>query len=80
MTDTTDALRFGWSVANGAVQNGTPSVMAGCLGRSKYSGASWPNVNPVEVQVCSASTTGSTALIRAAVRLVASNEIEVRWI
>ena len=78
MTDTADALRFSWTVANGAVQNGTPSVMAGCLGRSKYSGGTWPKVNPVEVQVCSASTIGSTAPIRAAVRRVASNETEVR--
>ena len=80
MTDTTDAHAVSWSVTNGAVQNGTPSVMAGCLGRSKYSGGTWPKVNPVEVQVCSASTTGSLAFILTAVLLVASNETEVRWI
>ena len=80
MTDATGVFSFSWSVANGAVQNGTPSVMAGVLGRSKYSGASWPKVNPLEVQVCSANTIGSIAFIRLAVRLVASNDVEVRCI
>ena len=80
MTDATDALSFSWAVAGCAVQNGIPSVMAGCLGLSKYSGGTWQKVNPCEVQVCSANTIGSFAPIRAAVRLVASNETEVRWI
>jgi hypothetical protein len=78
MTYPTDGLRFGWSVANSAVQNGTPSVMAGVLGRSKYSGGTWPKMNPLEVQVCSAKTIGSIAFIRDAVRLVASNDVDVR--
>ena len=80
MADATDAQCLNRTVAGCAVQNGTPSLIAGDCGRLKYSGASWPKVNPDEVQVCSASTTGSTAPIRTAVLLVASNEVEVRWI
>lgn len=80
MTDATDALRFNWTATNGTIQNGTPSLVTALLGRSKYSGASWPKVKPLDVHVCSAKTIGSTAPIRTAVLLVASNEVEVRWI
>ena len=80
MANATDAQCLNRSVAGGAVQNGTPSLIAGDCGRMKYSGVSWPKVKPLEVQICSATTIGSTAPIRTAVLLVASNEVEVRWI